>query len=152
MKIKNVRIKNYRLLKDVSFSIDEKTTIIVGRNNTGKTSFAEAFRSFLNHAGPKVRYEDFNQSCLSGFEDALNAHQGEAEDDVVRPMLPTIELELLINYKENADEYGVLGDFIIDFNDQLFETIILISYQLKDGKIGDFFSGLDTIKRKQYFS
>ncbi|MBF4359629.1 ATP-dependent endonuclease, partial [Vibrio anguillarum] len=89
---------------------------------------------------------------LSGFEDALNAHQGGAEDDVVRPMLPTIELELLINYKENADEYGVLGDFIIDFNDQLFETIILISYQLKDGKIGDFFSGLDTIKRKQYFS
>ncbi|MBF4297162.1 ATP-dependent endonuclease, partial [Vibrio anguillarum] len=85
MKIKNVRIKNYRLLKDVSFSIDEKTTIIVGRNNTGKTSFAEAFRSFLNHAGPKVRYEDFNQSCLSGFEDALNAHQGGAEDDVVRP-------------------------------------------------------------------
>jgi putative ATP-dependent endonuclease of OLD family len=152
MKIKNVRIKNYRLLKDVSFSIDEKTTLIVGRNNTGKTSFAEAFRSFLNPTGPKVRYEDFNQSCLTGFEDALNALQGGAEDDVVRPMLPTIELELLINYQENADEYGVLGDFIIDFDDQLFETIILISYQLKDGKISDFFSGLDSANRKQYFT
>ncbi|XEV15083.1 AAA family ATPase (plasmid) [Vibrio alginolyticus] len=35
----------------MSFSIDEKTTLIVGRNNTGKTSFAEAFRSFLNPAG-----------------------------------------------------------------------------------------------------
>lgn len=152
MKIKNVRIKNYRLLKDVSFSIDEKNTVIVGRNNTGKTSFAEAFRSFLNPAGPTVRYEDFNQSCLAGFEDALHALQGGAEDDVVRLMLPTIELELLINYQDNADEYGVLGDFIIDFDDQLFETTILISYQLKDGKISDFFSGLDSVNRKQYFS
>ncbi len=122
----------------MSFSIDEKTTLIVRRNNTGKTSFAEAGRSFLNPAGPKVRYEDFNQSCLTGFEDALNALQGGAEDVVVRSMLPTIELELLINYKDNADEYGVLGDFIIDFDDQLFETVILISYQLKMARSANF--------------
>lgn len=152
MKIKNVRIKNYRLLKDVSFSIDDKTTLIVGRNNTGKTSFAEAFRSFLNPAGPKVRYEDFNQSCLKGFEEALNAVRSGAEDDAVRPMLPTIELELQVNYRDNADEYGVLGDFIIDFDDKLFDTIILVSYHLKDGKIAEFFSQLDNENRKQYFS
>lgn len=152
MNIKNVRIKNYRLLKDVSFSIDDKTTLIVGRNNTGKTSFAEAFRSFLNPAGPKVRYEDFNQSCLKGFEEALNAVRGGAEDDAVRPILPRIELELQVNYRDNADEYGVLGDFIIDFDDKLFDTIILVSYQLKDGKIAEFFSQLDNENRKQYFS
>lgn len=152
MKIKHVRIKNYRLLKDVAFSIDDNTTLIVGRNNTGKTSFAEVFRSFLNSAGPKVRYEDFNQSCLVGFEDALNAVRAGADDKSVRSMLPTIELELLINYQDHADDYGVLGDFIIDLDDKLFETIVLVSYQLKDGKIQDFFSTLDNANRKKYFS
>lgn len=151
MKIKSVRIKNYRLLKDVCLTLDNRTTLIVGRNNTGKTSFAEIFRNFLSSTGPKVRYEDFNQSCLAGFEEALNAYNEKAEDKDVRLLVPTIELELRIDYKDDESDFGVLGDFIIDLDDTLFETCVLISYQLKDGKIKDFFHELDTVNRKDYF-
>lgn len=152
MKIKSARIKNFRLLKDVCLTLDHRTTLVVGRNNTGKTSLAEIFRSFLNPAGPKVRYEDFNQSCLAGFEDALNTFRASGKEEDVRPLVPTIELELLIDYKDNEHDFGVLGDFIVDLDDTLFETCILVSYQLKDGKIKDFFEGLDTANRKKYFS
>ncbi|WP_288213039.1 ATP-dependent endonuclease [uncultured Aeromonas sp.] len=152
MKIKSIRIKNYRLLKDVYMTLDYGTTLIVGRNNTGKTSFAEIFRSFLNPAGPKVRYEDFNQSCLKMFEIALEKFSGSAEDKDIRALMPTIELELRIDYKDNEDDFGVLGDFIIDLDDSLFETCVLVSYQLKDGKIKDFFQTLDVTDRKKYFS
>ncbi|EGX6955756.1 AAA family ATPase [Aeromonas hydrophila] len=152
MKIKSIRIKNYRLLKDVCMTLDYGTTLIVGRNNTGKTSFAEIFRSFLNPAGPKVRYEDFNQSCLKMFEIALEEFSGSAEDKDIRALMPTIELELRIDYKDNEDDFGVLGDFIIDLDDSLFETCVLVSYQLKDGKIKDFFQTLDITDRKKYFS
>jgi len=152
MKIKSARIKNYRLLKDICLTLDDRTTLIVGRNNTGKTSLAEIFRSFLNSTGPKVRYEDFNQSCLPGFEEALNAFNTNAKDEEVRPLMPAIELELRIDYKDNVDEFGVLGDFIVDLDDTLFETCVLVSYQLKDGKIKDFFQTLDVANRKKYFS
>lgn len=152
MKIKSIRIKNYRLLKDVYMTLDYGTTLIVGRNNTGKTSFAEIFRSFLNPAGPKIRYEDFNQSCLKMFEIALEKFSGSAEDKDIRALMPTIELELHIDYKDNEDDFGVLGDFIIDLDDSLFETCVLVSYQLKDGKIKDFFQTLDVTDRKKYFS
>jgi len=152
MKIKSARIRNYRLLKDVCLSLDDKTTLIVGRNNTGKTSFAEIFRSFLSAAGPKVRYEDFNQSCLAGFEEALNTFKAGAEDEDVRLLMPTIGLELLIDYKDDESDFGALGDFIIDLDDTLFKTCVLVSYQLKDGKIKDFFQVLDTANRKKYFS
>src|SRR5690606_17162464 len=137
MKIKSARIKNYRLLKDVSLSLDDRTTLIVGRNNTGKTSLAEIFRSFLSATGPKVRYEDFNQSCLPDFEQALNAFNDLADDEAVRLLMPTIELDLLIDYKDDENDFGALGDFIIDLDDTLFETCVLVSYQLKDGKIKD---------------
>jgi len=73
MIIKEVRIKNYRLLKDVTMTLDDRSTLVVGRNNTGKTSLAEIFRSFLSGSTPKLKYEDFNQSSLSEFEAALNA-------------------------------------------------------------------------------
>ena len=152
MKIKSARIKNYRLLKDVYLSLDKRTTLIVGRNNTGKTSLAEIFRTFLSSAGPKVRYEDFNQSCLAGFEDALNGLKVNDKEEDIRRLIPTIELELRIDYKDDENDYGVLGDFIIDLDDTLFETCILVSYQLKDGKIKDFFLTLDTADRKKYFS
>jgi putative ATP-dependent endonuclease of OLD family len=152
MKIKSARIKNYRLLKDVCLSLDDRTTLIVGRNNTGKTSLAEIFRSFLSSTGPKVRYEDFNQTCLSDFEKALKAFKENADDKSVRLLMPTIELELLIDYKDDENNFGSLGDFIIDLDDTLFETCLLVSYQLKDGKIKDFFQALDTSNRKKYFS
>ena len=75
MKIRSARIKNYRLLKNINLTLNDRTTLVVGRNNTGKTSFAEVFRSLLNSGGPKIRYEDFNQLCLKGFEDALKSFE-----------------------------------------------------------------------------
>ena len=152
MKIKSARIKNYRLLKSIFLSLDGGTTLIVGRNNTGKTSLAEIFRSFLSPTGPKVRYEDFNQTCLADFEKALKAFNQNTEDEAVRLLMPTIELELIIDYKDDENDFGALGDFIIDLDDTLFETCVLVSYQLKDGKIKDFFQTLDTSNRKKYFS
>lgn len=152
MIIKSAKIKNYRLLRDVYLTFDNRTTLIVGRNNTGKTSLAEVFRSFLSSSGPKVRYEDFNQACLSDFEVALNAYIDEAPEEQVRSLIPNIELELLIDYQDDKDDYGVLGDFIIDIDETLFETKILVSYQLKDGKIKDFFHELDITDRRKYFT
>jgi putative ATP-dependent endonuclease of OLD family len=152
MIVKKVRVQNYRLLKDVSLTFDNLITLIVGRNNTGKTSLAEVFRSFLTSSGPKVRYEDFNQSALGGFENALNIFLADEKEEIIRPVVPAIQLELLLDYTSNADAYGALGDFIVDLDDQLFETSVLISYQLKDGKIKDFFKILDVTDKKKYFA
>ncbi|SJL83946.1 ATP-dependent nuclease [Vibrio palustris] len=152
MKIKSARIKNYRLLKDVYLTLADRTTLIVGRNNAGKTSFAEIFRSFLSQSGAKICYEDFNQSCLAGFEVALNAFMNNHTDEEIRHLIPTIELELRIDYKDDEDDFGALGDFIIDLDDTLFETCILVSYQLKDGKVKEFFHNLNIENRKKYFS
>ncbi|MCI5179633.1 MAG: ATP-dependent endonuclease, partial [Candidatus Electrothrix sp. AW3_4] len=152
MIIKSAKIKNYRLLKDVFLTLDQRTTLIVGRNNTGKTSLAEVFRSFLSSSGPKIRYEDFNQSCLADFEKALIAYNNEESEEKIRPLIPTIELELLLDYTSDQNDYGVLSDFIIDLDEKLFETKILVSYQLADGKIKDFFQSLVLTDRRKYFS
>lgn len=151
MLVKQIRIKNFRLLKDVSLSFDARSTLIVGRNNTGKTSLAEIFRSFLSSSGPKLRYEDFNQTCLADFEVALAAYGEDKPGGEIRPLIPTVELELIVDYTENADAYGVLGDFIIDLDENQYQAKILVSYQLKDGKIKDFFQGLNTSDRRLYF-
>lgn len=151
MIIKEVRIRNYRLLKDVQMTLDERSTLVVGRNNTGKTSLAEIFRSFLAGPAPKLKYEDFNQSSLSEFEIALIAFQADVAEEEVRPQIPAIELELLVDYRDDADAYGVLGDFIIDLDEELYETKILASYQVKNGGVSSLLGGLDLEDRASYF-
>lgn len=47
MQIKKIEVKNFRLLKDVELFLETRTTVIVGRNNSGKTSLAELFRRLL---------------------------------------------------------------------------------------------------------
>ena len=38
MRLSKIAIKNYRLLVAAELEVDENTTLIVGRNNTAKTS------------------------------------------------------------------------------------------------------------------
>lgn len=48
MYISKIKIKNYRLLIDAELEVDAKTTLIVGRNNTAKTSCLACIENVLN--------------------------------------------------------------------------------------------------------
>ncbi|MGK2925797.1 MAG: AAA family ATPase [Lysobacterales bacterium] len=37
MKLRHAKIKNFRLLADVQLALEDLTTVVVGRNNSGKT-------------------------------------------------------------------------------------------------------------------
>ncbi len=46
MKLREVKIKNFRCLVDIAIPLDD-TTVLVGENNTGKTAFLDALRIML---------------------------------------------------------------------------------------------------------
>ncbi len=46
MQLAQVRIQNFRCIKDVTVDLDQ-TTVLIGENNTGKTAFLEAIRLCL---------------------------------------------------------------------------------------------------------
>lgn len=50
MQLTKIRIKNYRLLIDAELEVEPKTTLIVGRNNTAKTSCFECIGNVLDGA------------------------------------------------------------------------------------------------------
>lgn len=72
MRLKNVAVKNFRLLQDVSLVLEERTTVIVGRNNCGKTSLTEVVRRLQEDGSPTFRLEDFSFGTHEAFWDALN--------------------------------------------------------------------------------
>lgn len=61
MKISKIKIKNFRSLKDFSLDLEDELSLIIGKNNTGKTSVLTALDKFLNQAGRKaITLDDFN--------------------------------------------------------------------------------------------
>ena len=88
MCIHQIKIKNFRLLADVELMLEDQTTVIVGRNNSGKTSLSELMRRFLVDNSASFQLEDFSSVCYESFEKALNSLNQGAEEDVIRKLIP----------------------------------------------------------------
>ena len=132
MQLTKIRIKNYRLLIDAELEVDLKTTLIVGRNNTAKTSCFSCIGSVLDGEGmtfddyPLLRREDFYTKFALFMEKKLSY-----EDLCKR--IEIISIEFLVDYSlhDPDDNLGALSPFIIDIDMDTTTAQIRAEYRLK---------------------
>lgn len=141
MRVSKVKVKNFRLLADAELFLEDDTTLIVGRNNSGKTSLSEVIRRFLVDPGPKFQLEDFSGISCNGFSDALRAKNTGEDDDAIRHLIPYIELRIFFKYDPTQPDLGPLSDFIIDLDPGCSEALAVARYELKGGAINSLFEG-----------
>ncbi|MEI9425471.1 ATP-dependent endonuclease [Mesorhizobium sp. Cs1299R1N1] len=155
MRIQKVAIKNFRLLSDVSLILEASETVIVGRNNSGKTSLSEIMRRFLDDGPVNFQLEDFSSASYRRFCAAVHAYLSGQQEDEIRALLPAIELRLHCTYDPNTPELGPLAPFVVDLDPTVSEALIVLRYELKDGGIDALFDGLpdgslDDASRKEF--
>ena len=75
MKITKIVIKNFRLLESPEIYLDDAITLIVGRNNSGKTSLTEIFYKFLGPEKSQFRFEDFSISAYDNLIEAVGKYK-----------------------------------------------------------------------------
>lgn len=143
MRISRIQIKNFRLLQDIDLLLEERTTVVVGRNNSGKTSLAELFRRLLSGQAASFRLEDFSLSSHKQFWKAFLLRRKGKADDSIRNALPAVEIQLAIAYDANTTAFGLLSDFVIDLDPACTSALVVLRYQLKDGSIGDLLDDVD---------
>lgn len=153
MRIKQASVRNFRLLKDVHVTLDASTTVIVGRNNSGKTSFGEAIRRMVAKEQPQLSLHDFSVSERNQFLKAAQlAAEGASEQDV-RELLPVIAVDLVFDYSDSPSSFGGLAPLVIDLDENVTEAHLSISFALPQGETGLFFLGIDPdAKPDQFFS
>ncbi|MGK0398315.1 MAG: putative ATP-dependent endonuclease of OLD family [Gammaproteobacteria bacterium] len=102
MKISKIQIKNFRLLKDFSLDLEDELSLIIGKNNTGKTSILTALDKFLNQSSRKaITLDDFNVGLK---KEILGYLSGSKELPVERDYKTLgIELKIFIEYTEQDD-------------------------------------------------
>lgn len=98
MKLHAYRLRNYRRLRDVVVELDDKISIFVGANNSGKTSAAHGLYSLLEGKRSKFKIFDFSASLWTKIDKIGESAAG----DIEAPLgLPSITLDLWFRVGEN---------------------------------------------------
>lgn len=119
MRIESARIRGYRLLDDISISFqgNNKETIVVGPNNSGKTSFVEIFYKFLSvDRGNNFTLDDISSNqrkklkiVAEKIEQDTNGKEQYKEEFL--KSLPEISLQIKFSY-DDGDSSLPLADLI----------------------------------------
>lgn len=137
IKLTGINVRGFRLLEDVEISVEASSTVIVGRNNSGKTSLTEVLDRFVGDKAGQFRLEDFSASLRAAFISCRTQRvQDNAPASVLLNALPTISLDLTFSY-EAAGDLGPLSPFIIDLDPNCRIAIARIEYAPALSGVGD---------------
>ena len=127
MKITKIKVKNYRLLKDFELDLEEKLSLVIGKNNCGKTSLLTILDKFLgaeSSSKKPFKFEDFN----SDFKDELkNKIELGGELDY-----GGISLKLFIEYNNSDDLSNIGNTVMMDLDPDNKIIILAFEYKIKD--------------------
>jgi predicted ATP-dependent endonuclease of OLD family len=117
MKITSFTLKNYRRLADVTLVLDDKTAVLVGANNSGKTSCIGALHTFLKSPDNlKVRdisknnwkhIQNLGKEVEEEFPSIEKMH--ELSDALIR-LLPSLDIEITAEASEAYKVRDILPD------------------------------------------
>lgn len=127
MRIKNIAIENFRLLKNTSVDLEENLSLVLGKNNSGKTSLLAILEKFLGNMG-KVSFEDFNLDFQKEIAEKISENLSVEEYSDLG-----IKLKLYIELETN-DNLEKVADLILNLDPDDDIIVISIQYVLEYSK------------------
>ena len=123
MRITKISVRNFRILQDSTLDFNRDLCLLLGRNNTGKTSFMVLIEKFL-----KTGVFDFNDFSLNLRKKLF------AFDETTDVNELSIQLIMTIEYDEE-DNLCHLSEFILDLDPQCKTVNLLFECSIKKDKL-----------------
>lgn len=136
MVLKTVKIKNFRCFSDVEVDL-APTTVLIGENNSGKTSFLDAIRLCLSRTATRRG---------GGLED-YDYHLATDKTEPEQTGALAIILDFILDEKDPAELVQTLGDVVV-FDDGNVRHVILRISSSFDPALKDFNSDWDFLDAK----
>ena len=128
MNISKIEVKNFRLLKNFRLELEDNLSIILGKNNTGKTSILSVLNKFIGDKTP-FSYNDFSIEFRNSLFSAISDKK-----EWVPEYSNGIVLNLIINYSE-ADDLSILSRFMMDLSPTNNKIVLGFEYTLNQTKL-----------------
>lgn len=132
MQLSKIKIKNYRLLIDAELEVDSKTTLIVGRNNTAKTSCFSCIGNVL--CGEVISFDDYPLVKRENLYNKIELFmRNQLSYEELCKQIDVISIEFFVDYSLDGldDNLGALSPFIIDVDVDTTTALIRAEYRLK---------------------
>ncbi|WP_461812614.1 AAA family ATPase [Faecalimonas sp.] len=148
MKITRIHVNNYRILKNFDFDLEDELSLVIGKNNCGKTSLLSILEKFIGaqSATNNFSYNDFS----STFKDKLYTFISEKNKNWESELIKGIELFLYIQY-DDKDNLSNIQPLILDLDPNNNTVVIKFEYVLSSVKLqklkNDFNEYLDKYKK-----
>lgn len=125
MKITKIQLRNFRLLKDLKLDLEEILSIVIGKNNCGKTSLLSALNKFIGDksSSNSFAYDDFNIEFKSKLYSSIK------DNKIVWEKQDGISLLIFIEYNEK-DELSNISDLMLDLNPDNRIVVLKFEYSL----------------------
>ncbi len=124
MKLESAHIRNFRMLKEMDIDFEDMLSLVIGKNNSGKTSFLIVLQRFLSESKQEFVFEDFGlevQQKILELENKLLKAEG--YDEI------SLSLKLVISYKQ-TDSLGAASKLLLDLDSSKTHLVILFEYVL----------------------
>ena len=126
MHISSIRVKNFRLLRDYSIDLERGLSLIVGKNNTGKTSLLKILSRFLCFGdGSKFQFNDFSILFRETLKNLI-----EGEEIIEEDYIPEgITMRIVIKYEE-GDDLEYISPILMTLDVDNFYAVLGFDYML----------------------
>lgn len=129
MKITKIIINNFRLLKNTEIDLEKELSLIIGKNNCGKTSVLTALIKFLGDqsATNNFNYNDFNIDLQKDLFECI-----EKDVEVWKERrCKGIELYIFIQYDE-TDNLANISSLMLDLDPDNKRVVLKVEYILDE--------------------
>lgn len=138
MEIKKIYIQHYRLLNDFSLELKNDLSLIVGKNNCGKTSVLSVLEKIFNkNSNRNLVWEDINLNHRREIFENIK-RVSDIPDSELSSILG-INLQIWIQYSE-SDSYQNIQGFMMDLNPENNFIILEFSYIIPTQKLREISS------------
>ena len=123
MHIDKIKITNFRILRDSTLDMKKDLSLLIGRNNSGKTSFLVLFEKFYNNS--PFTYNDFSL-CL----------RDDIKDVKPETKQSNLSIQMIVNIEYNdTDNLENLSSFILDLDESCTTVNILFEASIDKLKL-----------------
>lgn len=121
MILKKIEVKNFRLLKNFKLEFKDELSLVIGKNNCGKTSTLIILDKMLNPS--KIMWEDINLEWQQELYNKIITFNITENEDC--NFLEALKLQLFIEYNDD-DSYINIQKFMMDLNPE--NNVIVLEF------------------------
>ncbi|WDQ32414.1 ATP-dependent endonuclease [Paenibacillus marchantiae] len=128
MQISKVKIENFRLLKSLELDLEKELSLVIGKNNCGKTSLLSILDKFIGSKANVNTFslDDFNIDFL---RDLINRIEAEEDEEKESSTYLGISLMLFIKYDE-GDDLSNISKLMLDLDPNHRTIVLKFEYRL----------------------